>query len=415
MTANSLDEFKALFPVRKDENEELPIDALKFVYAHYDGSREVGGHGAEGVQGNDPLPAVRRPDTSRGRASSRASRRLAASCSPGPIKLKVMKLRVALLFLLTSPLIAAEPDKPQPKFVLEWGEKGAKPGQFYSPIHIAISPKDEIFVADLNNSRIQQFTSDGKHVGGFDLPLDATPRKSCIVGGLAVDKNGSLIVSFMNQHKIGVYSKDGKLLREWGKKGDADGEFNQPGGIVVRADGKLVIADQCNHRVQVFEADGKFLRKWGGHGTKPGQFGGTEPAGRVSPGRTSSSRIPRADSIRPKGSLGRIQQFDADGKPLAEWGDKNKEPGAFGEYQFGKLKNTFGPIGVFVDRRDRVWVSSLNDRVQCFTPEGKFLFKLEGTDEMHPFRHPHGMAADSRGNLYIADSSNQRIVKFSNP
>ena len=41
VTANSLDEFKALFPVRKDENEELPIDALKFVSAHYDGSREV--------------------------------------------------------------------------------------------------------------------------------------------------------------------------------------------------------------------------------------------------------------------------------------------------------------------------------------------------------------------------------------
>jgi prolyl-tRNA synthetase len=41
VTANSLDEFKALFPVRKNEEEELPIDALKFVSAHYDGSREV--------------------------------------------------------------------------------------------------------------------------------------------------------------------------------------------------------------------------------------------------------------------------------------------------------------------------------------------------------------------------------------
>ncbi len=41
VTADTLDEFKALFPVRKDENEELPIDALKFVSAHYDGSAEV--------------------------------------------------------------------------------------------------------------------------------------------------------------------------------------------------------------------------------------------------------------------------------------------------------------------------------------------------------------------------------------
>lgn len=41
VTANTLDEFKALFPVRKDEGEELPVDALKFVYAHWDGTRET--------------------------------------------------------------------------------------------------------------------------------------------------------------------------------------------------------------------------------------------------------------------------------------------------------------------------------------------------------------------------------------
>jgi prolyl-tRNA synthetase len=41
VTAKTLDEFKDLFPVRKDENEELPIDALKFVYAHWDGTRET--------------------------------------------------------------------------------------------------------------------------------------------------------------------------------------------------------------------------------------------------------------------------------------------------------------------------------------------------------------------------------------
>jgi prolyl-tRNA synthetase len=41
VTANTLDEFKALFPVRKDETDELPLDALKFVYAHWDGTRET--------------------------------------------------------------------------------------------------------------------------------------------------------------------------------------------------------------------------------------------------------------------------------------------------------------------------------------------------------------------------------------
>ncbi|MCS7272260.1 MAG: proline--tRNA ligase, partial [Gemmataceae bacterium] len=41
VTARNLDEFRDLFPVRKDDNEELPWDALKFVYAHWDGTRET--------------------------------------------------------------------------------------------------------------------------------------------------------------------------------------------------------------------------------------------------------------------------------------------------------------------------------------------------------------------------------------
>jgi prolyl-tRNA synthetase len=41
VTANTLDEFQALFPVRAGEDEELPVDALKFVSAHWDGTRET--------------------------------------------------------------------------------------------------------------------------------------------------------------------------------------------------------------------------------------------------------------------------------------------------------------------------------------------------------------------------------------
>jgi prolyl-tRNA synthetase len=41
VTANTLDEFKQLFPVSGEEESELGIDALKFVYAHWDGTRET--------------------------------------------------------------------------------------------------------------------------------------------------------------------------------------------------------------------------------------------------------------------------------------------------------------------------------------------------------------------------------------
>ncbi len=41
VTANTIDEFRDFFPERADDNTELPVEALKFVYAHWDGTRET--------------------------------------------------------------------------------------------------------------------------------------------------------------------------------------------------------------------------------------------------------------------------------------------------------------------------------------------------------------------------------------
>ncbi len=64
-----------------------------------------------------------------------------------------------LLLVGRGPLPAGEVK--QPKFVLAWGKKGDKEGEFYSPIGIAISKKDEVYVTDLNNARLQEFTAHG--------------------------------------------------------------------------------------------------------------------------------------------------------------------------------------------------------------------------------------------------------------
>jgi sugar lactone lactonase YvrE len=96
------------------------------------------------------------------------------------------------------------------------------------------------------------------------------------------------------------------------------------------------------------------------------------------------------------------------------WGNKSNEPGGFGSYAFGNLTRTFGPIAVAVDRQDRVWVGSLNDRVQCFTPEGRYLGGITVSGpEPGQLHRPHGMAFDSRGDLYVCDASNERVQRFS--
>ena len=178
----------------------------------------------------------------------------------------------------------------------------------------------------------------------------------------------------------------------------------------------MYVADQGNHRVQIFDTDGKFRGKWGEHGSGPGQFGGNEPKGSRFGGPHFLARDSRGRIYTTEGTIGRVQQFSAEGKPLRAWGDKGDQPGGFGALKTGFSKQTFGPIGVFVDGKDRVWVSSLNDRVQAFTTGGEFLLGLGGTgDGPGQFARPHGMAVDSKGYFYVADAGNQRIQKIEVP
>ena len=100
-----------------------------------------------------------------------------------------------------------------------------------------------------------------------------------MAGGIVVDGDGLIYLSFMSQHRIVAFTGDGKLVREWGQKGTGPGEFDQPGGMVFGPDGSLYICDQCNHRIQRFTREGKFLAQWGEHGSEPGEFGGPEKQG----------------------------------------------------------------------------------------------------------------------------------------
>ncbi len=92
---------------------------------------------------------------------------------------------------------------------------------------------------------------------------------------------------------------------------------------------------------------------------------------------------------------------------------KNDDPGGFGAYENPFSTNTFGPIGICTDREGRVWVSSLNGRVQLYTSEGEYLTGI-GSVGSSPgqFVTPHGMVVDNEGYLYVVDSGNHRVQKF---
>jgi sugar lactone lactonase YvrE len=312
-------------------------------------------------------------------------------------------LAAAASLTLGSAYRASANDAPRaPTFIREWGGLGAEPGQFRTPISIAIDRHDSVWVTDFKNLRVQQFRADGTFVSAFDVAADQP-------GGLAVDREGNLYVAHWNQHKIIVYSPTGKVLRTLGKKGEADGDFQVPGGMAFTPEGDLLVADQGNGRVQRLRPDGTFLQKWGEHGAGDGQFG----AGR---GLGSRFRGPQFVAVDGEGAVyatevatPRVQKFSATGKHLLSFGGKSTGPGGFG----GPRPEIDGPIAVCVDRNGHLWVSATNHRVQQFDRSGRFLQSL-GRDGQGPgeFHYPHGLAVDSRNRLYVVDSQNARIQQF---
>lgn len=298
-------------------------------------------------------------------------------------------------------------ENPPPNFLLEWGKRGKGEGEFSACVGIAIGKNDEVYTAEFRNQRVQRFTSEGKFLGSFPVQPHA--------GGVAVDAEGNVYVGHWNSNKVAAYSPKGHLLREWGVKGTADGEFQLPGSVAIGPDGLLYVPDQGNSRVQKFTTDGKFVGKWGELGKEPGQFGGGQGAG----GRFAGPQFvafDRAGNVyTTDAALDRVTKFTPEGKLLSFWGSESAEPGGFGPPPKNKdgSPGMGGPISLCVDRQDRVWVSATNNRVQQFTNDGKFLHGLGGAGtEPGQFHLPHGLALDSRGCLYVADTMNGRIQKF---
>jgi len=76
--------------------------------------------------------------------------------------------------------------------------------------------------------------------------------------------NGDIFVAEghgAGNNRILKFDKTGKFIKEWGKLGNAPGEFDQPHTLALDSRGRLIVGDRNNNRIQIFDQDGKFLQE----------------------------------------------------------------------------------------------------------------------------------------------------------
>jgi hypothetical protein len=62
--------------------------------------------------------------------------------------------------------------------------------------------------------------------------------------------------------RVMKFSKDGALVKSFGKLGTGPDEFDQPHALAFDSRGRLFVGDRDNNRIQIFDQDFKLLDTW---------------------------------------------------------------------------------------------------------------------------------------------------------
>jgi DNA-binding beta-propeller fold protein YncE len=146
-------------------------------------------------------------------------------------------------------------------------------GMFVFPHGITIDPDGNVWVSDGQgrNGKGQQvfkFSPDGKVLMTLGKAGEAGdgPDTFNQPSAVAIGRNGDIFVADGHggntNARIVKFTKDGKFIKTWGKKGTGPGEFDAPHALAFDSKGRLFVADRGNNRIQIFGQDGAFLDQW---------------------------------------------------------------------------------------------------------------------------------------------------------
>jgi trimeric autotransporter adhesin len=280
---------------------------------------------------------------------------------------------------------------------------------------LAVDDAGNLFIADAGGL-IRELQADGRTVviagnGSDAYAGDGGPAASAQLGwpwGLAVDSHGNVFIADFGAERILRVTRAGTIssIGGTGNRRPASGNkaarspINQPEGLAVDSDGNLYFADPDGGRVLEIRHDGTLTTLAGGGGQSLGDGIAATAAKLMDPDSVAVDRsgnvfIHEFDTIHKVDRRGIITTVLTDPQL---------------RYRRGLAVDQKGNL--FIAGQNRVLELKTDGTLSSVAGTGMEGFGGDGGPATTALLlGPDGLAVDEQGNLYIVDSGNQRIRK----
>ena len=179
-------------------------------------------------------------------------------------------------------------------------------------------------------------------------------------------------------HRIHKLTTGGEFLGTFGQQGSGVGQFNGPWDIKISPEGKVYVADRNNNRIQVFHSDWTLSHIIDG-----------KVLGESSFSKPESICFDLSGNVHLASNS--VTVFTCSGQFVRM-------------YDQSQLNS---PRGIAIDSAGYSLVVNWNSgSVSVFDPSGTFIHSIGG------FSNPFGVSVSPDGSVWVADRSNNRLVKY---
>jgi DNA-binding beta-propeller fold protein YncE len=255
-----------------------------------------------------------------------------------------------------------------------------------APEGVATDASGNVYVAEPNtlagtattNDRLVKFSADGTFIDVIAGPGTGAGQVAD-PSAVAIAPNGNIYVtekwgSSALSNRVSYFDQYGNYIGSWGTYGTGNGQFEHPEGIAVDSVGNVYVADYLNDRIQKFTSSGGWIRSW-------------------TVSTPQGVAVDSSDVVYVAGG-GQIRRFDGSGNALTNW-----------------VSN--GAVGITFDASDDAWVMAAT-AITEYDNSGSFIatYGSSGVGDGQ-LKGAEGIAIGAGGKVYVADTDNGRIQRFS--